>query len=97
MGQVGDKVVFRGEVVLVAPSVEVVWAPSRGVKGSIGSYGLKVVGCMRRGGRVVEKVVMKKFERRGALGVVWGISVRVSFEGGGIERQVVVMVVLSLL
>lgn len=49
MGWGGDKVVFRGVDVLVACSVEVVWAPSRGVKVGIGTYSLKVVGCICRG------------------------------------------------
>lgn len=93
MGRVGDQVVFRGEDVLVAPSVEVVWAPSRGVKGSIGSYSLKIVGCMRGGGRIVGKVVVIGIG--GVVGeavvLVLREGLRVTIEGGGVERQVVVV------
>lgn len=103
MGRFGDQVVFRGEDVLVAPSVEVVWAPSRGVKGgSIGSYSVKVVGCMRGGGRTVRTVAVMLMTIGGvvrqAVALVLREWFRVTFDGRGIERQIVVTgVVLWLL
>lgn len=90
MGRVGDQVVFRGVDVLVAPSVEVVWAPSRGVKGSIGSYGVRVAGCTSSGCRVereVEELVVLVVLLLFLFLLVVMIMIR-----GAVERQVVAVV-----
>lgn len=90
MGRGGDQVVFRGVNVSVGCSVEVVWAPSRGVKVGIGTYSLRVVGriySVRVEGRAEVRV-------RDAITLVSG-GVGSKRERRGVERgsrQVVVVV-----
>lgn len=86
MGYGVDQVLFRGVDVSV-PSVVIMWAPSRGVNDSIGSYSLKVVGCICGGGR--EGTVVG----RDTVGFVC----RVCVERGGVDQRLVVVVGVLLL